>query len=72
MEMIMKFINCNSYDFTADNGMHYSGYTCHCYDPSSKKIIKCKSNKMIDSEFGEEIEVLCTPNGRYLNYSVVA
>lgn len=70
MELTMKFINCTPYDFTAENGAHYSGYSCRCFDTQSKKIIKVKSDSFIDLSFGDDIDVVCTPNGRYLNYSV--
>ena len=70
MEMTMKFINCDSYDFTADNGQRYRGFTCRCFDTSTKKIVKCKADHLIDAKFGDDIKVHCTPNGRYLNYHV--
>ena len=71
MELVMKFINCTPYDFTAENGAHYSGYSCRCFDTRSKKIVKVKSDSFIDLEFGDDVTVDCVPNGRYLNYSIV-
>ena len=71
MEFTMKFINCTPYDFTADNGMRYSGYSCRCFDTSNKKIVKVKSNKMLNYDFGDDVTVIAVPNGRYLNYEIV-
>lgn len=70
MEIKMKFINCTPYDFTSDNGQHYCGYSCRCFDTSSKKVVKVKSDKLINMSFGDDVTVLAVPNGRYLNYEI--
>ena len=70
MELTMKFINCIPYDFTADNGQHYSGFSCRCFDTSNKKIVKVKSDRMLDNDFGDDVTVVAYPNGRYLNYEI--
>lgn len=70
MEIVMKFINCTPYDFTADNGTRYIGYSCRCFDTQTQKIVKVKSERQLKNSFGDDVTVMCTPNGRYLNYSI--
>lgn len=70
MEIIMKFINCTSYDFKAENGTRYVGFTCRCFDPATEAIVKCKADHLLDYQFGDDVTVNAVPNGRYLNYHV--
>ncbi len=70
MEMMMKFINCTPYDFTAENGTRYSGFACRCFDTSTGKIVKCKAEHSVDYKFGQDVKVKALPNGRYINYVI--
>ena len=70
MEITVKFINQNEYDFVDDKGIRRAGITVNVFDTVSKKIIKVKSQHLLDNDFGDDIKVLCVPNGRFLNYSV--
>ena len=68
-----KYINSVPYDFTDENGKRISGCTVHCYDPESKKILKCKSTSgkpVTVLEFGATINVTAVISGRYVKYEV--
>lgn len=71
MEMVYKFINCNSYDFVDKGGVRRVGVSCNVYDPDTKKILKCKAKHLINLQFGDDITVNVIPNGRFINYEVV-
>lgn len=71
MQMVVKFICCSAYDFTdRETGERVQGISCKCFDTENKDIIKLKTDKMINAEFGDEIVVDVIPNGRYINYKV--
>lgn len=70
MQTTLKFICCFSYDFKDDSGERITGITCKCFDEESGKIVKVKTNHMIDACFADEIIVNVIPNGNYLTYEV--
>ena len=65
MEMMLKFVNCYKYNFEGK-----SGITCNCFDPSTKKLVKVKTDHLIEEEFGNDIKVICIPSGKYSSYHV--
>lgn len=65
-----KFINCEEYDFKGDNGERLQGFSCKIYDVGTKKIIKAKSDKFIDKEFGDPIKIGATLKGNYIKFYV--
>lgn len=70
MQIKLKFICCTDYDFTGNDGNQVKGISCRCFDPESRKIVKVKTDKMLDHKFGDDILVNVKPNGNYLNYEV--
>ena len=70
MQITLKFICCSSYDFTDDEGKRVKGVSCKCFDPESKKIVKVKTDTLLDFDFGDDILVNVIPNGNYLTYEV--
>ncbi|MCD7723058.1 MAG: hypothetical protein LUH82_03790 [Clostridiales bacterium] len=64
----MLFINCSRYDFTDSIGKQIAGVTCKCFDRATSKIVKVKTDKVIDLPFGAELVVDVVPNGNYLDY----
>lgn len=70
MQVVFRFICCNEYDFTDDNGRRIQGVSCKCFDENAKQIVKVKTDKMLDKVFGDEVLVNLVPNGRYLSYVV--
>lgn len=71
MQMIVKFICCSAYDFIDPNtGERVQGVSCKCFDTDNKSIIKVKTDKMVDYEFGDDVLVNVVPNGRYINYQI--
>lgn len=70
MQIKLRFICCSPYDFTDDEGRRVQGISCKCFDERSKKIVKVKTDKYIELDFGDEIDVDVVPNGNYLNYEI--
>lgn len=71
MNVLMYFIENHSYDFTnRETGERIQGIKCQCFDPESKQIVSVRTDKLLDLDFGDEIEIKCKPNGKYLNYVV--
>lgn len=73
MQMACKFICAKSYDFTDKDGKRVAGTTAYCYDAHNKVILKAKvvNAAVIEGlQFGDDIDVDCIPNGRYLKYEV--
>lgn len=73
MKLHCKFINAKSYDFTDGQNRRICGTSANCFDTQSKSIIKVKvvnSSSIEGKKFGDDIEVIAVPNGRYINYEV--
>jgi hypothetical protein len=71
MQVKFKFICCSEYDFDdRETGKHMHGFSCKAYDPTSKQIVKVRTNHQINKEFGAEITCNVIFNGRYVNYEV--
>ena len=69
MQIKFKFINCYEYDFTdKESGERRQGVTCNCYAPDTKKIVKVKTDRLVNKQFGEEITCNVIFNGRYVIY----
>lgn len=66
MQITLRFICCYSYDFEGNKGI-----ACKCFDEHANKIVKVKTNHLIDACFADEITVNVIPNGNYLTYEVV-
>ncbi len=68
MTMDLLFINCSYYNFVDDNGKKLSGYSVKAYDPNTKQILKVKSDKDIDMNFGDVITVNVSISGNRVKY----
>lgn len=64
----LLFINCSYYNFKDDNGKTLSGYTCKSYDPETKQILKVKTDKQLNLEFGEVLTVNVSFYGNRVTY----
>lgn len=72
MQRTFKFICCSAYDFTnKDTGERISGIKCQCFDPEQKQIVSVKTDRMLNYNFGDDIEVDIVPNGRYVSYKAL-
>ncbi len=64
----LLFINCSYYNFKDDNGNALSGYSCKAFDPETKQILKVKTEKQLDLEFGDVLTVDVSINGDRVKY----
>lgn len=71
MVAVLKFIRSSDYDFTNDAGERVQGVSCQCFEPVSKKIVKVKTDVVLDFEFGDDVEVNVELNGDRVNYILV-
>ena len=71
MQTTLKFICCSDYDFVnQETGERITGIAFKCFEPNSKKIVKVKTDCLIDGEFGDDVLVNVVINGNYLNYEI--
>lgn len=67
----LKFIENHSYDFKdKETKERVQGISCFAFDPDGKKILKVKTNHLLDLQFGDDLTVNVVLNGRYADYEV--
>lgn len=71
MNKTVKFICSKSYDFTnEETGERVQGVSCKCFDEEQKQIISVRTKKVLDYNFGDDVEIEIKLNGKYVSYAI--